>query len=99
MADNQYVDSNGIIHLTHDHHLCELWRTVMKQHMDMCHQHGLNAGSAANLLVNGAAYLLAAFYLNDKERRIATAHEMAKVFVAKVEQSVHEIKRDHQITS
>jgi hypothetical protein len=96
MNDKQYIDDNGILHLTYDHKLCSIWREVMRQHMDVCYANGLNAAHGANLLLNGAAYLLAAFYHNDKERRITTAQEMAKVFIAKVEQSVHEIERDRE---
>jgi hypothetical protein len=94
MSDKEYHDENGILHVPYDHHLCVVWRQVMKQHMDVCYDNGLNAGTAATLLLNGAAYLLAAYYQNEKEKRIATAEEMAKVFLAKVEQSVDEIRRD-----
>jgi hypothetical protein len=90
----QYRDQHGVLHRDFHDPLCELWRKVMKHHMDACHEAGLDGVSAANLLLNGAAYLLGAVCSEMPDRRRAYTEEMVKMFRFKVEQAVHEGRAD-----
>ena len=95
MSD-EYFDAHGRQHVGHDHHLSQIWRILMKQHMDVCYDAGLDAGTSANLMINGAAYLLAAHFLDDPVSRKRYAQMMASVFLGKVEQAVDEVRNDQR---
>lgn len=93
MSDH-YIDSEGIAHLRFESTQAVVFREVMKFHMDTCYAAGLDATQAANLLINGAAYLIGAVYSERPEERERFKEELATIFRRKVDQSVEEGRAD-----
>ncbi len=96
MTDKWYFDQNGLPHMEYDHVQSFIFREVMRHHMDVCYAAGFDAVQAANILLNGAAYLLGAYLSEQPEPRKKYTEEMVEVFRAKVEQSVAEGRADRQ---
>ena len=96
MSDNFYYDQEGIAHIKYDTDLCVLWRELMKYHMDKCYAAGLDSVQSANLLINGAAYLIGASLSEDRESREKFKKQLVDIFERKVEQSVLEGREDRK---
>lgn len=93
MSDH-YFDADGVPHLAFESVPAEVFRQVMKHHMDACHAAGLDATQAANILINGAAYLIGARYSESPEDRERFKERLATVFRRKVDQAVEEGRAD-----
>ena len=68
MSDH-YIDTEGVAHLRFESTQSVVFRQVMRFHMDTCYAAGLDAARAANVLINGAAYLIGATYSEQPDAR------------------------------
>lgn len=93
MSDH-YIDPEGIVHLRFESTQAVVFRSVMKFHMDACYAAGLDATQAANLLINGAAYLIGATYSEQPDARESLKEQLVTVFRRKVDQAVGEGRAD-----
>jgi hypothetical protein len=100
MSDNvsagYYVDADGVTHITFEAPQSVLFRLVMQHHMDACHAAGLDGTQAANLLINGAGYLIGAVHSENPELREMYKEQLVTVFRRKVDQAVAEGRKDRE---
>jgi hypothetical protein len=93
-SEEHYIDHLGVPHLVYGSNQAIVFRRVMKFHMDSCYAAGLDATQAANLLVNGAGYLIGARFSEQPEERENLKEQLVVVLRRKIDQAVEEGRKD-----